>query len=231
MRTYLPAEAIKYAKHFVKGVNLDEVSQEILNTANFELWMAAPWRWTISSMPAITLAANTSDYSVAHPADYLYALDCVLADGQKSERPIEIVASIPPNLPLVGQPSRIAFMGVAGATGTVRIAPKQASVPGTAPTFITNYKRATPRLSLQDTSDNLLPFDDEWFHVYREIVLYQAYLFANDRRAGDVAMVAGQPPKFSGQRAVYEAATQRMREREKLQDIDGRAMPDRKAGN
>jgi len=215
-KTYHPINAVEYAKRYIKNMPLEDptILTEIVNDAHCYMWAYAPWSWSVGSMPTFTLTANFSDYSVNIPTDFLYAFDAFLIDGLKVERELTTVSILPADVGFVGQPNYVYYFGTAGASGTGRVAPKPAQVTGTQ-TVIAKYKR-TPTLYTPSTVyTGTMPFDDVYFNVYREGVLWKAYLYADDRRAGD----ANIDPKsgrvaFSGQRAVFEAALEIMKQRE-----------------
>ncbi len=81
------------------------------------------------------------------------------------------------------------------------------------------YKKTMTTFTSATIFTGLMPFDDEWFWVFEEGFLWQAYLYADDRRAGE-AVVEGDSVKFNGQRASFEAALNVMREREPLLYLD-----------
>lgn len=228
---YKPTDAFEYAKRYIKNMPLDTVQLRILDAVSKMMWMAAPWRWTLAAMPQITLVASTQDYTLTLPADFLYAESAYVTD-QAGGNPRDL--SIEPFLPtggLVGQPSRIAFTGVPGTAngGTARLFPTPGTQPSPTPRVISTYKKWAPTLTLANiNTGGALQFDDEWAFVYESGVLWLAYLYADDARAGTSQYGNNGTFTFSGQRAVFEANLQLMREREKLPIIDPRLIPDPK---
>lgn len=215
--TKKPYEAFDYAKRYIKNMPLEQVRTDIINRVVNYMWMYAPWRWTIGSTPTITVTANTQDYTINYPSDWLYAIRATLVDNSSVERPLEILPALETDVGYDGNPNYIAYTGTAGQVGgPVRISPKPAQVTGT-PLVIGLYKKTNTAFTNQTIFTGTLPFDDLWFWVFEEGILWQSYLFADDRRAGDVTMDAGNnTPRFSGQRAVFEAALAIMADREKL---------------
>lgn len=212
-----PADAFNYAKRYIKNMPLEEVRTDIINRVANYMWMYAPWRWTVSSTPTITVAANTQDYTMNYPSDWLYAIRATMVEGSGAERSLEILPALETNVGFVGNPNYIAYTGTAGQVGgPVRISPKPAQVSGT-PLVIGLYKKTNTAFTNQTIFTGTLPFDDLWFWVFEEGILWQAYLFGDDRRAGDVGTDSQSgAAKFSGQRAVFEAALTFMKDREKL---------------
>ena len=227
--TIKPIEAFDFCKRFIKNMNLDTVQARILDDVNKIMWMAAPWRWTIGALPNITLAANTQDYTIALPNDFLYALESYVTDqagGTPRDLRIEpfiATSGIP------GQPSRVAFTGTPGTNGTARIFPKFQTLPTPTPVIISTYKKQAPSIKTVDDINNsgILVFDDEWFYVYESGVLWLAYMYADVQCAGSATFDSGKGSYvLTGQRGVFESNIQMMRDREKILGIDSRVAPD-----
>ena len=221
-----PIDAFDFSKRYIKNMNLETVQVRILDDVNKIIWMAAPWRWTVSSLPSITLVANAQDYPISLPNDFLYSLESYITD-QSGGNPRDL--RIEPYLPtsgLLGQPSRISFLGNAGTTGTARVFPKFGSLPPNNPIIISTYKKTAPTITPTNmTTAGALVMDDEWFHVYESGVLWLSYLYGDDQRAGSAEFANG-TFKFTGQRALFEANIQMMRDREKILGTDSRTVPD-----
>ncbi len=217
--TVPPIVALDYSKIFIKKMPLEQVFLKLANRIAYMMWMYAPWRWTIGSTPQFTLVAGQQNYTIAYPADFLYALDAAITNGQLNENNLKIIPSIETTSNLIGNPTAIAYMGNAGdMAGLVRIQPVPAQLPASPPQVINGlYKKTMTAFTARTIYTGVMPFPDEWFWVFEEGVLWASYLYADDRRAGDASM----DPKsgkinFSGQRAVFEAGLERMRTREPL---------------
>ena len=201
----------------IKFANLEAIRPAILDDAAKFFWMYAPWRWTLGNLQVLTVAANTTDYTLTDPADFLYIQpgSVYLSEGGSDvPRYIEAVSHIHSTVQIVGgQPSQISHP----ATDTYRVFPK----PGTSVTAGTKivgmYKKQCPVITeaTQYTAGTQV-FDDEWFWVYRSILLYIAYLFTDDQRAGGAQTNTRGETTYSGQRAVVEANLAIMKMREPL---------------
>lgn len=206
---------------------VDEVQVQVLDQINKIIWMAAPWRWTLGTVTALTVVSATQDYTQAPPGDFLYIYDAYISDGASTPRHLEIVASLPTDVKVVGIPQAIAYVG----SNTFRTFPKSGTIPGS-PTqqIIMLYKKQAPTLteSNLDTA-GVLVMDDEWFWVFVSGVLWLCYLYGDDSRAGSANIDARGQVQYTGQRAIFEAGIQAMREREKLPtDAITKAVPDPK---
>lgn len=229
MPNYRPIEAFKYAKSYIKHMPLDDVQLRVLDGVHKMIWTAAPWRWTIGALPTLTLAPDVQDYPVALPSDFLYGINSFSTEqNEKTPRPLA-VEPILPSGGLVGQPSRIAFSGTPGTTGNARFFPKPGLINTPYPIVISQYKKAAPTLTAQTiSSPGALIMDDDWAFVYESGVLWLAYQYADDSRAGTINFDSRGQYAFTGQRAIFETNLLQMREREKLLIVDTRNVPDMK---
>lgn len=215
--TYRPVDAFDMSKVFIKLMPLERSRQIILDSALKMLWMSAPWRWSLGAFPTVTLAASATDYAVTDPADFLYIQPgsaYVSAGETDVARDIEVVAAIPAQVKIVGaQPSLVTHP----SANVVRIFPKPSATVTSGTQLISLYKKICPVLSESNIyTAGVQVFDDEWFWVYVSIVLYQAYLYADDSRAGAAQFTEGGGRVYTGQRGIVEANLRLMRESEPL---------------
>lgn len=215
--TYKLIDAFSQSKVFVKMMPLESIQTFILDNALKMLWMAAPWRWTLGNLPVVTLVASTVDYTIADPADFLYIQPgsaYISAGGSDVSRDVEVVAHINASVKRVSAaPTQVCHPAV----HTVRVSPKPGTTVTTGTQLIALYKKTCPNVSESNVhTAGIQVFDDEWFHVYLSAVLYQAYLYADDGRAGGAQFTPGGQLTFTGQRGVFEANIQHMRESEPM---------------
>jgi hypothetical protein len=221
MATYTPHSAFEYCKKFISNMDLERLTPAILDDINKMFWVYAPWRWSLGLFPQITLVSNTQDYPVTLPDDFLFLYDILQLDG-KTTRHLKPTAIYPQTGTLRGGAAgSAAIMNISG-TDTLRIDPTVGSIPATAPTqkLIAIYKKTSPTIDASTMYDaGALEIPDEWFWVFREGVLWKAMQWAQDPRAGDTKVQAGQAV-HSGQRASFEAAMAYCAQQEKLYDLD-----------
>lgn len=221
--TFTAGQAFDYAKTMVKSMPLEKVQVQILDAVNKIMWMAAPWRWTIGNFPNIDLLDNTQDYTVTLPDDFMYLIAAYITDQANGlPRPL----ALEPFLPLGGlrgQPNRLTIIldDDDDADDIARVSP----VPGTVPddsTIISLYKKNAPTIEPNNiNTEGILLIPNEWKWVFDSGVLYYAYLFGDDQRAGGAQIDPGSGKiTFTGQRGVFEANIQQMKEREKLLTIN-----------
>ena len=230
--TIAPVYAFDFCKTLLKKMPLEDIQVRILDDVNKMMWMAAPWRWSVSTLTAITLTANTSDYTLSPPADFLYILHSFITDGASPTNHLEVVPSLPASGIIKGTPQYISYQG----SNTFRISPNPGTFVSTAiPTPPTKqifswYKKIAPVItaSNQMTAGTLV-FDDEYFPIYEQGVLWLSYLYGDDARAGNCNFDSSGRAQFTGARATFEAGLQGMREREPLPSFIPPMTPDVKA--
>lgn len=211
MATYIPQTAIDFVTSMVKGmpftVDVGTVSADRISKI---VWTAAPWSWTLGSLdPAVSIVASTQDYTITKPADFYYLERSYLWDGNK-EIDLNIEASLPTLVTTPGIPSRVAL--IAGVSTKLRFAP----IPTKAYTNVNLYKKTYPAItSLNVATPGALILPDEWAWVYEQGMLWQAYLYADDRRAGEATISNDGKRQYTGQLGMFMAALQEMRESEK----------------
>ena len=214
--TAKPNAAIEYAKEFVKRLPIDRQQLRILQDVCNEIWMAAPWRWTINVITPTTITVNTADLTVSSPpSDLLYLVKAWVTDGGESSYHLEVESSLPAATTVVGTPSKIAWVP---ATSKYRIAPVYGSLKAGKTVQIYGwYKKTAPVLTLANIATaGTLVMDDEWFWVFQEGVLAKAYQYADDQRAGNAVVGNDGRIQYSGQMAKFQAGIDAMRQSEPL---------------
>lgn len=94
-------------------------------------------------------------------------------------------------------------------SGTLPVSPTQQ--------MILQYKKTAPVITNQTQyTAGYLVMDDEWFWVYSAGVLWKAYQWGDDGRAGAVTLGANGAPQYSGQLGAFQDGLRAMREKEKL---------------
>lgn len=217
MPVYTPTDAFRFSKFFIKQMPLDDVKPLLLDNAMRRLWMAAPWRWTLGNFPVVTLDASRSDYTVTDPADFLYLQPgsaYISAGDSDVGRDVEVVSAIHSSVKRVSAlPTQVCHP----TTNTVRVSPKPGATVTSGTQLISLYKKVCPQITAANShEEGVQIFPDEWFHVYVAAVLYEAYLYADDGRAGGAQAQSGGQLVYNGQRGVLEAGIQHMRETEPL---------------
>jgi len=231
--TFSPQYALDYAKRYIKNMPIEQVGTQVLDDTNKMMWMQSPWRWTIGAFPNIPLADSTQDYIVTLPDDFLYLQDSYISDQAGGvPRILNIESYLNPGGKL-GFPSRIAVLpGTAGDPDTVRVSPQPSILPVNLE-VISLYKKQAPVITPSNqNTPGVLVFDDEWFWVYVSGVLYFAYLFGDDQRAGGAQIdPSSGKVTYNGQRGVFEANMVIMRQREKLMGVDSSVQGEQKEPN
>ena len=221
---YTPLDALNFAKRFVMNMPLDDATIKIpiLQAASDELHLYAPWRWTIGEFEKKDIANSTEDYTISAVTDALFGLGAELRflEKERTER-LEFVANLTAVGIHTGTPRKIYWNG----TTTLRLHPIPKGLEATdLPKLISWYKLVNIRIqesgtetALVKNDDNAaaLRFGDEWFWVYRQLVLKHAYQFTSDPRLGSMQVDARGGVALTGQMAVCEHLLRQMREKEK----------------
>jgi len=217
--TYAPADAFYFSKTMIKNMPLDTIQTRLLDDVNKIIWMAAPWRWTLGSLPTTALVSATQDYAIAIPADYLYTTNLYMTKGDDPSRDLAVVGALPTTVGQIGQPGFATITGTPAMNGTLRVYPKPGTLVGTS-TVYGLYKKTSPVITVQNSyTAGTLVMDDEWFWVYTAGVLWLSYLYADDSRAGS-GNAEKRAAQVSGQKAIFEEGLLQMKEREKLPIIN-----------
>lgn len=220
---FTPQNALDYAKRMVGRRPLDdaELKLRILNDASNMIHTAALWRWAVKSLSSITLTDGTIDYTISDPGDLLYLVKAELLDSTAKERQnLDIVSDLANETGITGPPKVVAL-----TTATnVRVWPAPKYTSGEFPKLFINYKVQNTEITAGNIANaTALLFPDEWHWVYNELVLYRAFVFVDDPRAGD-AVVQSQGGQVSvqyrGQLGTAMAGLQLMVQKEKPLQVD-----------
>lgn len=208
MASPAPQDAINYAKRWVGNAPIDDANllYRVLNDAQCQLWMAAPWQWTIGTLEEATVVNGSQDISlVGSYANLLNLLHVNWTDGQ-SKKDIQIASTLPSTSSITGTVSQVAY--IAGTPNKIRQYPAPAGY-ATGTKLNGVYKLTAPVINAGNIATALSTINvgshDEWFWVFQEIVLLKAYKFIKDPREGTV-QVQAQGTVYTGQHAVVQAA-------------------------
>jgi hypothetical protein len=214
--TYKPSDGFLYVKTMVKNMPLEDVQTRMLQDIANTMWMAAPWRWSLGSITPFPLVSNTRDYTVSLPGDFLKLQSGYINVAGDTNRPLHITSFLSPDQTTVGQFNDISL--IPGTPNKLRINP----TPGTLAADQTNtvillYKKSCPVLTKQNVdTGGILLFDDEWTWVYEEGLLWWAYRYADDDRAGTTTATNDGKIQYNGQKGVFMASLMDMRNGELL---------------
>ncbi len=228
--TLTPQAAVDYAVKMVKNMPFNDVGFDAAQSASNMIWMAAPWRWTIGALTPVTVTAGVSQVNVTKPSDFVRLDNVWLAatNGNASSRPLTAVASIPNTVAQQQWPNFVTF--VDGGTPMVRfdnnVPPLNA---GETWKFYGLYKKEAPLLAALMTTPGALVMDDAWYWVYETAVLYYAYLYADDQRAGTAQVLqaanGSTQVTYTQQLGAVMAAIQTMRLQEPMLDGNNDVYP------
>lgn len=218
--TYTYQNAIDLVRKFIKDVPLSTSSVDIMlcDRINSVTFGAYPWRWTLASFTAITLVDGTQDYSLA-------AADATTASGgvwqivrgrlRRTDltpdewRELEVRAFLAPELTRKGGLESIKLVAYDEASNKLRF-DKAADVPtGVTLQFEGEFKKNPTKITLLSQKPHevggVSTFPDQYFDVIVEGLLWKAYQYTDDSRAGSVVYVKG-TSQYTGQLGVFHDA-------------------------
>jgi hypothetical protein len=211
MAVITPQALVEYAVQSIKSQRLDTAYRyRVADQVAGELWTAAPWRWTLEALAPITITGSVQDTAFTKPADFLYLHSATLFDAD--EKPIDLTPV--PYLQAVpagynGIPKAVAYVVATG--DKIRFG----GIPP-AGVFEGLYKKTyTPVTSSNYATVGAMGVPDEWAWVAQLGVLFYAYKYADDPRAGS-AQVQGGTITYNGCLGDYKAAVEEMRRAEKM---------------
>lgn len=211
--TIPPIAAFDLCKLFIKNEPFETCVPRILDDVNKIMWMAAPWSWTIGTLTNIALVSNTQDYTLAPPADFLYLIHSYVSSTDQATKHLEIMPTLPATVVVSGVIDFISYQG----SSTFRISPNPGTLASPTKYIVSFYKKAsTAIIASNQATAGTLPFPDDWFPVYEAGVLWLAYLYADDNRAGSCSIDSKGNMQYTGQAAVFRSMIQDMKDREPL---------------
>jgi hypothetical protein len=190
------------------------VQVSICNNAARWFWMADAWRWSIGVLNNISLAANTQDYPYGSslPTDYLYTHSAYHSDGQQF-RDVKVTPDLPATSVIVGAPQMVTRLT---GQNSFRIWPRTPTQLSSAQSLVQFYKKMAPAVTAGNiNTTGALVFDDEWFPVYQEIVIWYMMRYCYDDRAGTVQYKDGERTVV-GQLGLIDKMLDDMRARDAL---------------
>lgn len=226
------ADAFEYARRFVKNMPLEDVRLPIVQHVIDHIWHYRPWRFTLGLAFDISLIGNQSEYTVSLPPDFAYLWRSYLINPEKDmPSDLNIEPFIPQDPGKIGLPVSVSAI-ITDTSSLVRFSPRPPASLPSGIRAIGIYKKRRFELveaSLFNDIDAYSPtgrWPITFFHVIREGILWQAYLFADDPRAGSAQASSDGKIAYSGQRAVFEAALQQMASQEPMPLDWGRMAPE-----
>jgi hypothetical protein len=230
MASFIPATSMSWLQAMLKMMNVNPLYPFILDDTNKLMWMAAPWRWTLGIIDAVTIPVDPAgDISIGTlPADFMFGYKAWTTSTADAgiPRDLEIVGVLSDDVSVLGQPTQVQIIGTPGGAGTVRLFPQPENIAAGTKLYIL-YKKTAPVVNKETQGTaGVLVMPDEYVPAYNMGLLYYGYLYSNDQRAGAATIQDGKV-SYSGQYAVFMSMIQQMREREKL-PIDTDNVPSKK---
>lgn len=210
--------AVKYIKNYGGSATLNSLDLRVMNSANQMFHLASPWSWSVGGLEEVTLANGTQDYALAtSPADFLRLSQVRQFVNGRYTGTMSIAGNLPETIYATSNPTQVS-MYLDGSTLTYRVWPKPTGfLSGKEIVLIGDYKKETTLITSGNKSTaSILLFPDDYYYVYELLVLYYAYLYANDMRAGTTTVDAMGRPSYTGILALAMAEINILRQRELL---------------
>lgn len=226
--TYDPTDAYNVITPQLSNVTLNATAKgHIANIAHLTLWNVYPWRWTRKILPDITLVDIQQDYTgTAVPSDFHQLIQASVVRTDTTPDTIyelDIKTWLAQDAVSSGAiPRWIAFLHeLNSAAGGFRFLP----VPGVSSglTWVARgiYKKTpTTTYTSANLTTNFVELPDMYFPAYCEILLWHAYRYVGDARAGAASAGNRGRRSYSGQLAVAADAVEQMLQAEDMGDVD-----------
>lgn len=217
-RTYHWSDAVDFAKKQTKGTPTTTLDARICDLVSSEVWGAYAWylsKQTIAS-GTIPLVDNQQDYD---PPANIYVLTkgslVCTSTTPVSHRELDVVQEQDVNMMPIS-PTQIRSIALQAGVGKLRLE-SAVVTSGQSWEIRGEYKANPPKVT--DTN-NQIWWDDQFFNIAVEGLVYWAYKLADDKRAGG-AQTQGGRIVYAGKYADFRAAIDRMKEAEDFGGVDG----------
>jgi hypothetical protein len=205
--TYLVSDAVDICRKFIKDAPTSLIDVRLADYVNSIIYCAYPWRWTLKALTPIVLVDGVQDNALAAAdastaAAGLYRL--VRARITRTDTTpdtsyeLKIAEFLAPETTKHGWPS-ISMVSYEETAGKLRLLfPPEVS--GTVVLQLDGeYQRNPAKITALSAT---LIYPDQYFQVFVEGMLWQAYRYFGDSRAGSIVMVKG-VPQYTGQYGVF----------------------------
>ena len=205
--TYTVSNAVTFTQAICVGVPVASIQMAAADMVNSTIWNAYPWRWAQKAMTPIALVDGTQDYTFA-PTDYmrLVAARLVRTDVTPDEYDeLDVVRYLAPDLSSGGFQSGLRQIAYNSALTKLRLTSAAAVPAGTTFQIQGEYQYQPTKIT---NMGSLLPFPDQYFHVFCEGLLWMFFRIAKDSREGTASANGKGGVMYTGQMGVfYDALT------------------------
>lgn len=200
---YTPANAVTVVREMTKNIPYTAIDSQTCDMINSIMWNFYPFSWTINSLTAVSVTDGNQDVGSA-PADFDHLLRArlVRTDLTPDEfHELNIVTWLAPDLSEVGY-QQITSICYEEAENEFRF--DRAVDVGTGMTIQLQgeYKNTPTRITDSNLTTAFL-FPDHYFQVFVEGLLWQAYRYADDPRAGTTQTMRNGQRSYTGQLGIF----------------------------
>lgn len=209
------SDAITFVTANVRGIPLADIDETFADIINTKIWRAFPWSWTLAALTSIALVEDQQDYSMTvGDAAAIMRLTKTWITKTDSD-PDQVCDIMPwkwlaPNLAQdVGWPN-FSYIHHERRSNKLRLEAK-VSLATSETLFIDGEYQTNPTKITDPTTAIVHP--DRYFDVIVSGIMWLAFKFANDKRAGSSVVVNGQV-QYTGQLGEFHDSLISMAEAE-----------------
>lgn len=198
--TYTPQDAVDYLAKFVNGVPVTDIDSQVCDFVKRIIWLAYPWRFSLSELTAINLVDGTQDYAYTSDSTTLFRLVSArvyrtdITSPGNPVKDVMIMSWIEP-----APADRISFPNFRSIahnriTSKIRFEAPIAIPSGQTLQLKGEYQKFATKITDANMSQAaaLDSLPDEYFHMFCQGLLWQLFKFTRDKRAGTAQLVNGQ---------------------------------------
>lgn len=187
--TYTPNDAITYVSPFIKNIPISTVQSAACDFVQSFIWRwPVPWRWAMKPLTAISLTNGVQDYTIAD-SDFMTLIRARITrtdttPNQNNDN-LTVMHFLPPDIQSNIDPMAVTSCAHVPTTSTplrLRLT-RSVGVSGAATYQINGEYKYTPTKIVSGNMATPLVFQDHYFDVYCDGLLWRLYQLADDSRA------------------------------------------------
>jgi len=207
--TYTPNDAITYATPFVKGIPITAVQSAACDFIQSYIWRyPVPWRWAMKALTPIALVNGTQDYTIAD-SDYMQLVRARITrtdttPNQNNDN-LTLVHFLAPDIQSNIDPMAVTSCSHVPTTAAplkLRLTRSVGVSAGTTYQINGEYKFAPTKI-VSGNMATVLAFQDHYFDIFCDGLLWRLYQLADDSRAGTMTVRNDGTIAYSGQMGVF----------------------------
>ncbi len=211
--SYLWSDIKTFVAPFVQNIPTSSLDVVAADRVSRIMWRAAPFRWTLASLTAITLTDATQDFALSN-TDMYYLVRGRLTNTSVTPNEsvaLDIVEWLEPALNFTQGMYYIQACSMIATTTTVRLDTAISVPSGTTIKFQGEYQTNPTKIAAMSTTIN---FDDNYVDVGIEGMKWAYMVLAKDPRAGGATVNSSGQKVYQGQYGILFEAFDYMKKAE-----------------